>query len=146
MRVVTLILVASILGVPSVFYGDALGLSISTIFLATVIGSMAGVSANLLASHWILASLEARAERKGNTSRLERLGDRATPILERGGMIGLGLVGPVVLGTFGTALIGPALGISRRRVFTALLVGVTFWCAVLAVVSDLLVSAYGVSS
>ena len=61
-------------------------------------------------------------------------------------MIGLGLVGPVVLFTFGTALIGPALGISRRRVFTALLVGVSFWCAVLAVLSDLLVSAYGVPS
>ena len=143
MRVVSLILVAALLGVPSVFYGEALGLSVSAIFLATVVGSMAGVSANLLASHWIVARIEARAERNGTTSKLERLGDRAAPILERGGLIGVGLVGPIVLGTFGTALICPALGISRRRVFLALLGGVSFWCAVLAVVSELLVSAYG---
>ena len=146
MRVLSLVLVAAILGVPSVFYGDALGLSASTIFFATVAGAMAGVTANLFAADWILARLRARAERKGKTSKFDQLGDRATPILEKGGVVGIGILGPIVFGTFGTALVGPALGISRRRVFVALLLGISFWCAVLAVVSDLLLSRYGVSS
>lgn len=141
----SLLLVAAMLGVPSVFYGGALGLSVSTTIVATVVGAMAGVTVNLFASEWILARLKARAERKGKTSRLDSLGDRATPILERGGIVGLGVLGPIILGTFGTALLGPALGISRRRLFVALLLGISFWCAVLAVVSDLFVSKYGVS-
>jgi len=145
-RVLSLVVVAAILGVPSVFYGDALGLSISTTFFATVVGAMAGVTANLFASEWMLARLRARAERKGKTSNVDLLGDRAAPILERGGIVGIGLLGPIVLGTFGTALVGPALGISRRRIFVALLLGISFWCAVLAVVSDLLVRIYGVPS
>jgi uncharacterized membrane protein len=48
-------------------------------------------------------------------------------------------VGPIVLGTFGTALVGPLVGVSRRRVFLALLLGVTVWCVVFAIAADLLV-------
>lgn len=54
---------------------------------------------------------------------------------DRVGVIGLGLAGPVVLGTFGTAL----LGVSRRQAFLALLLDVTVWCTVFAIASDLLV-------
>ena len=143
MRIVSLLAVAAVFGVPSVFYGGALGLSVPTVLITTVIGSMIGVTVNLLASSWIVATVRRRAAEKGKVSRLVRLERTAGPILERFGTIGLALAGPVLLGTCGTALVAPAFGVSRMRTFLALFAGVTFWCAVWAVAADLLVGKYG---
>jgi uncharacterized membrane protein len=138
-RFVSLMIIAAIFGVPSVFYGDALELSRPVVVVGAVVGSMIGVTFNLLASGWVAGRLRRRADIKGTTSRIDRVSDRAQPIIDRMGTVGLGLVGPIVLGTFGTALVGPLVGVSRRRVFLALLLGVTLWCVVFAIAADLLV-------
>ena len=75
--------------------------------VAAIVGSMIGVTINLLASDRIANRLRRRADAKGTTSRVDRVSGRAGPILDRLGPVGLGLVGPIVLGTFGTALVGP---------------------------------------
>jgi uncharacterized membrane protein len=143
-RLLSLVIIASIFGVPSVFYGDALGLSRWVVVVVSVVGSMLGVTVNLLASDWIAGRLRRRAAVKGTTSRVDRISERAQPIVDQMGTVGLGLVGPILLGTFGTALVGPLVGVSRRRVFLALLLGVTVWCVVFAVASDLLVDRLAV--
>jgi uncharacterized membrane protein len=48
-----------------------------------------------------------------------------------------------VLGTFGSALAAPLLGIPRRRAFVALLIGTTVWCTILALLTDVLVEQLG---
>jgi uncharacterized membrane protein len=141
-RVLSLLIAGAIFGVPSVFYGDALGLSRPAVIGAAIVGSMIGVTINLLASDLVANRLRRRADAKGTTSRVDRVSDRAGPILDRLGPVGLGLVGPILLGTFGTALVGPLIGVSRRRVFFALLVGVIVWCTVFAIASDLLVEQF----
>jgi uncharacterized membrane protein len=145
-RVLTLLIAGAIFGVPSVFYGDALGLSRPAVIVWAVVGSMIGVTVNLLASDWIANRLRRRADAKGTTSRVDLLSERAGPIVDRLGPVGLGLIGPILLGTFGTALAGPLIGISRRRVFLALLVGVIVWCTVFAIASDLLVDRFASGS
>lgn len=142
MSVVSLVVVGSLVGVPSVFYGDALGLSRAAVIVFAVIGSMLGVAVNLLMSSWVATRLRRRAETKGTTSRVDRVSDRAGPILDRFGLVGLSLIGPVVLGTFGTALAAPMMGVPRRRAFLALLVGVTVWCVVFGIAADLLVDRF----
>lgn len=142
MRVVSLLIIGAIFGVPSVFYGDALGLSRPAVIVVAIVGSMIGVTVNVLGSDWIADRLRRRADKKGTTSRVDRVSDRAGPILDRLGTVGLGLIGPIVLGTFGTALVGPLIGVSRRRVFLALLLGVTLWCTIFAIGSDLLLDRF----
>jgi uncharacterized membrane protein len=141
-RVVSVLIVGAIFGVPSVFYGDALGLSRPAVIVAAIVGSMIGVTINLLASDWIADRLRRRAATKGTTSRVDYVSDRAGPIVDRLGAIGLGLIGPILLGTFGTALVGPLLGITRRKVFLALLLGVSVWCTIFGIASDLLVDRF----
>jgi uncharacterized membrane protein len=145
-RVFSLLMVGAIFGVPSVLYGDALGLSRPAVIVWAVIGSMIGVTVNVLASDWVADRMRRRANAKGTTSRIDLVSDRAGPIVDRLGTVGLGLVGPILLGTFGTALVGPLIGIPRRRVFFALLVGVIFWCTVFAIASDLLVEQFEIDS
>lgn len=146
MRIVSLVIVAAWFGVPSVFYGDALGLDRVTVIVFAVVGSMLGVTVNLLLSDWLAERFRQRAESKGATSRVDRVSDRAQPIVDRFGLIGLALAGPVVLGTFGTALVAPIIGVSRRRAFLALLLGVTAWCTIFGVAVDLLVDRLATDS
>jgi uncharacterized membrane protein len=138
MRIVSLVIVASLFGVPSVFYGDALGLDRLPVILWTVVGSMIGVTVNLLLSDWIATRLRRRADAKGTASRVDRVSDRAQPVVDRFGVLGLGLAGPMVLGTFGAALVAPVIGVSRPRAFLALLLGVTVWCVIFGIAADLL--------
>ncbi len=141
---VSLVVCAWWFGIPSVFYGDALGLDRLSVIVWVTVGAMAGVAFNLLLSDWITVRLRRRAASKGEVSRVERIAERAGPLFERSGLVGLGLVGPVVLGTFGTALVAPVLGVSRRRAFVSLLIGVTAWCTVIGVGADLLIDQFGV--
>ena len=142
MRVVTLVIGAWWFGIPAVFYGDALGLDRVSVIVWVVVGAMAGVAFNLLLSDWIATRLRRRAEARGQRSRVDRIAERARPLVDRVGLVGLGLVGPVVLGTFGTALVAPVLGMPRRRAFLSLLIGVTAWCTVLGVAADVLVDQF----
>ena len=144
MRIVSLVFCSWWFGIPSVFYGDALGLDRLSVILWVTVGAMAGVTFNLLLADWIADRLRRRAAAKGEVSRVEKIAARAEPLVERSGLVGLGLIGPVVLGTFGTALVAPVLGLPRRRAFISLLIGVTAWCTVLGVGADLLVDQFGI--
>lgn len=145
MRIVSLLIVASLFGVPSVFYGDALGLDRLSVIFWAVVGSMIGVTFNLLLSDWIAAWLRRRADAKGSTSRVDLVSARARPVVDRFGLLGLSLAGPVLLGTFGAALVAPIIGIPRPRAFLALLVGVTLWCIVFGFAADLLTDRLAVN-
>ncbi|MGW6117667.1 hypothetical protein ACWFRF_01395 [Nocardia sp. NPDC055165] len=63
-------------------------------------------------------------------------GRRARRVLDRYGVAGFGIVGPALFGTWGSALLGAALGIPRRPLIGWLMTGITLWCTVLLVASD----------
>jgi uncharacterized membrane protein len=117
MRFFSLLMAGAIFGVGSIVYGDGLGLSGPVVFAGSVIGSMVGVAVNLVGARWLANRLRARAEAKGEESRVDRIARRAGPLVDQLGTVGLGLVGPVVFGTFGAALVAPIVGVPRRRAF-----------------------------
>ncbi|MGY0500259.1 hypothetical protein ACWZHB_17360 [Nocardia sp. FBN12] len=63
-------------------------------------------------------------------------GLRAPRVLDRYGVAGFGIVGPALFGTWGSALLGAALGIPRWPLICWLMIGITLWCTVLLVASD----------
>ncbi|MEV0431888.1 hypothetical protein [Nocardia sp. NPDC050413] len=71
-------------------------------------------------------------------------GQRARRVLARFGVPGFGLLGPALFGTWGSALLGAALGIPRRRLIGWLMTGVTVWCTVLLVASDAVLVFFGI--
>ncbi|MFJ7271621.1 hypothetical protein ACIQV3_34105 [Streptomyces sp. NPDC099050] len=68
--------------------------------------------------------------------RARTAGRRARRLFERYGVVGFGLAGPALFGTWGSSLLGAALGIPRWRLIRWLMAGVTLWCTVLLVASD----------
>ncbi|WP_329620210.1 small multi-drug export protein [Streptomyces sp. NBC_01255] len=70
-------------------------------------------------------------------------GRRARRVLDRYGVAGFGIVGPALFGTWGSSLLGAALGIPRRRLISWLMAGVTLWCTVLLIASDAAFDAFG---
>jgi uncharacterized membrane protein len=73
---------------------------------------------------------EARAAKQA--ARLEK----ARRMLTRFGPAGFGLVGPALFGTWVSAVLGSALGLSRQRLLVWLVVGVTVWAAILVLASQ----------
>lgn len=71
-------------------------------------------------------------------------GRRARRILARFGVVGFGLLGPALFGTWGSALLGGALGIPRWRLIRWLMAGITLWCTVLLIASDLAFDVFGI--
>ncbi|MFC9966971.1 hypothetical protein ACFVH4_22310 [Nocardia ignorata] len=71
-------------------------------------------------------------------------GQRARRVLARFGAPGFGILGPALFGTWGSALLGAALGIPRRRLIGWLMTGVTVWCTVLLVASDAVLVYFGI--
>ncbi|MEU2547843.1 hypothetical protein ABZ618_20810 [Streptomyces roseolus] len=71
-------------------------------------------------------------------------GRRARRVFERYGAAGFGIVGPALFGTWGSSLLGAALGIPRWRLIRWLMAGVTLWCTVLLVASDAVLDAFGI--
>ncbi|MEU3692816.1 hypothetical protein [Streptomyces narbonensis] len=71
-------------------------------------------------------------------------GRRARRVFERYGVVGFGIVGPALFGTWGSSLLGAALGIPRWRLIRWLMAGVTLWCTVLLVASDAVLGAFGI--
>ncbi|WP_199552398.1 hypothetical protein [Streptomyces sp. N35] len=71
-------------------------------------------------------------------------GRRARRVFDRYGVVGFGIVGPALFGTWGSSLLGAALGIPRRRLIRWLLAGVTLWCTVMLIASDAAFDAFGI--
>lgn len=71
-------------------------------------------------------------------------GQRARRVLARFGVVGFGILGPALFGTWGSALLGAALGIPRWRLIRWLMTGVALWCTVLLVASDAALSLFGI--
>ncbi|WP_410870836.1 hypothetical protein [Nocardia sp. A7] len=71
-------------------------------------------------------------------------GRRARRVLDRYGVAGFGIVGPALFGTWGSALLGAALGIPNWRLIRWLMTGVALWCTVLLVASDAAFAVFGI--
>ncbi|GAB2657254.1 hypothetical protein [Nocardia goodfellowii] len=71
-------------------------------------------------------------------------GQRARRILARFGVVGFGILGPALFGTWGSALLGGALGIPRWPLIRWLMTGVALWCTVLLFASDAAFGFFGI--
>lgn len=71
-------------------------------------------------------------------------GRRARRVLDRYGVVGFGLIGPALFGTWGSALLGAALGIPRWALIRALMAGIALWCTVLLFASDAAFDFFGI--
>jgi hypothetical protein len=112
--------------------GLALGLSPPLVWVLTVLGSMAGVSAVALAGETVRAWLVRRrgASTTAGHGRLYR-------VWVRYGVVGWGLVSPLVFApAMGTA-IAMALGAPRRRLIAWMGAGVMVWTSILVIAGDL---------
>ncbi|MFD7439276.1 hypothetical protein [Streptomyces sp. NPDC059861] len=57
----------------------------------------------------------------------DRPSDRARRLLDRYGAPGFGMLGPLLFGTWGTAILGSALSLPHRRLIPWLAAGAAFW-------------------
>ncbi|MEV0248565.1 hypothetical protein AB0H76_18340 [Nocardia sp. NPDC050712] len=71
-------------------------------------------------------------------------GRRARRVLDRYGVVGFGIAGPALFGTWGSALLGAALGIPRWRLIRALMTGIALWCTVLLFAADAAFAVFGI--
>jgi len=112
--------------------GLALGLSPILVWVLTVIGSMAGVGVVAVAGESIRAWLVRRrgASTAAGHGHLYR-------VWVRYGVVGWGLVSPLVFApAMGTA-IGIGLGAPRRRLIASMGAGVMVWTSILVIAGDL---------
>jgi len=105
-------------------------------------GIMIGVAWSAFFVDKAIAPLERRAVKQGRPSTVTRLLDRAKPVVDNSSPLWFGVFGPLVLGTFWAAMIGPALGLSRTRTVGALFVGVLGWTVVWTVGFDVLINLF----
>jgi hypothetical protein len=116
--------------------GLALGLSPFLVWLATVAGALVSVVVVVLAGErlrpWLIARLGRGRAREGG---------RVRGIWERYGVIGWGLVGPLLLGAPLSAALGVALGAPRGRLLFWLGAGVGLWVTILTLAAVLGVGA-----
>jgi hypothetical protein len=106
--------------------GVALGLPPILVWLATVAGALVCIFVVVLAGERLRAWL---VERLGHGRARE--GGRLRAIWERYGVIGWGLIGPLVLGAPLAAALGVGLGAPRDRLLIWLGAGVVLWTTVL---------------
>ncbi|MDG4856647.1 hypothetical protein P8605_00430 [Streptomyces sp. T-3] len=71
-------------------------------------------------------------------------GRRARRLFDRYGVVGFGIAGPALFGTWGSSLVGAALGVPRWRLIRWLMAGVTLWCTVMLIASDAAFDAFGI--
>ena len=108
--------------------GVALGLPPILVWLATVAGALLCIVVVVLAGERLRAWLVSRLGR-GRA----REGGRLRAVWERYGVIGWGLLGPLVLGAPLAAAVGVGLGAPRGRLLIWLGAGVVLWTTVLTV-------------
>ncbi len=108
--------------------GIAMGLPAPLVWAATLCGALLGIAAVVIAGDrlraWLVSRFGHGAAREGG--RLRRLWDRY-------GVIGWGLLAPLLLGAPLAAAIGVALGAARGRLVFWLGVGAAVWTTVLTV-------------
>ncbi len=143
-RFLSIVLFAFLLG-PSAAtpMGLAFGLSPLAAFLAVAAGVSATFAITLFAMDRIRTFLvKRRPDRARHRPRKGpgKAARRARAVLDRFGPVGLGLVGPALFGTWVSAAVGAAVGMSRRRLFAWLVVGATVWTGLLVLASDSVLS------
>jgi len=116
--------------------GVALGLPPILVWLATVAGAMLCIVIVVLAGERLRAWLVARF---GHGRAHE--GGRLRSIWERYGVIGWGLLGPLVLGAPLAAALGVVLGAPKGRLLIWLGTGVVLWTTILTVAAAVGVDA-----
>lgn len=112
--------------------GIAMGLPAPLVWAATLAGALLGIAAIVLVGDRFRAWLVRRFGRGG-----AREGGRLRLLWDRYGVIGWGLLAPLLVGTGLGAAVGVALGAQRRRLVLWLGVGAAVWTTVLALTVSL---------
>ncbi|HET6475641.1 MAG TPA: small multi-drug export protein [Thermoleophilia bacterium] len=110
--------------------GIAMGLPAPLVWTATVCGALTGIAVVVFAGDRLRTWLVARFGHGG-----ARPGGRLRHLWDRYGVIGWGLLAPLLLGAPLAAAIGVALGAARGRLVFWLGVGAVAWTTVLTVVA-----------
>jgi hypothetical protein len=108
--------------------GVALGLPAVSVWVATLVGALVGITVVVVAGDRLRAWLVDRFGHGG-----AREGGRLRRVWDRYGVIGWGLLAPLVLGAPLAAAIGVALGAERWRLVFWLSAGAALWTTVLTV-------------
>jgi hypothetical protein len=108
--------------------GIAMGLPAPLVWVAALAGALLGIAVIVLAGDAFRAWLVSRFGRGG-----AREGGRLRRLWDGYGVIGWGLLAPLLVGTGLAAAIGVALGAERRRLVLWLGAGAALWTTVLAV-------------
>jgi len=140
------------LGTPAVPFGLSVSLAPPVALVAVLLGAAGCLLFAVFAAGWLRAQwLARRARRRPATAapekRRDRLdtptGRRARRVVNRYGVIGFGIVGPALFGTWGSAVLGTALGLPRWPLIGWLMAGVTLWCTVMLLASEAVIDAFG---
>lgn len=113
--------------------GLAFGLSPMVVGVVTGAGALAGVVVIVYPGDRLRAWLVRRYSRPGKSESMSR----ATRLWERYGVIGVGLVAPLLVGVPLAGALGIALGAPRRRLVLLLALVVLVWCVALTIASYL---------
>ncbi len=116
--------------------GVAVGLPPILVWLATATGAILGIVVVVLAGEQLRTWLVSRVGR-GRAKE----GGRVRRVWERYGVIGWGLIGPLLLGAPLSAALGVGLGAPRGRLIFWLAAGVMLWTTVLTLAAVLGVDA-----
>lgn len=142
-RFASVVLAGFVVGAPAAPMGRTLNLAPWVALLAALLGALPCFLVALFGMGLIRPRVAAwwsrtHAGRPRQASRRStRAARRARAIIDRFGPAGFGMIGPTVFGTWGAALLGAALGLSRWPLFGWLVGGTVLWSAVLLVAADL---------
>ncbi|MFF2775958.1 hypothetical protein ACFVU3_13710 [Streptomyces sp. NPDC058052] len=142
------------LGTPAVPFGLSISLAPPIALVAVLLGAAGCLLSAVFAAGWLRTRwLIWRSQRRpvttgsppgGRRPRIDgRAGLRARRVVNRYGVIGFGIIGPALFGTWGSAMLGTALGLPRWRLIGWLMAGVTLWCTVMLLASEALIDAFG---
>jgi hypothetical protein len=113
--------------------GLALGLSPLVVGVTAGAGAFVGVVVIVYPGERLRGWLVARYSRPGKDKTM----NRAQRLWKRYGIIGVGLIAPLLVGVPAAAALGIALGADRRRLVPLLMAVIVFWCVVLTIASYL---------
>ncbi|MFE5857799.1 hypothetical protein ACFQ61_31870 [Streptomyces sp. NPDC056500] len=142
------------LGVPAIPFGLSISLPPPLALLAVLLGAVGCLlsvvfAVEKLRTRWLAWRSNRRPATAGplpgkSGNRLAgATGQRARRVVNRYGVIGFGIIGPALFGTWGSATLGTALGLPRWRLIGWLTAGVTLWCTVMLLASEALIDALG---